>query len=372
MIQNQGKNIFWASFSIQKDISKYHQKKLKRLEKDNTEIIFIVVENYLAKWSIPTIGHLSEETAYRLIIDKVFIEYHKVLYIDSDTIIRKDVKELYDTELEGCILGASRGRLVKGLYDYIVNELSISAENYINAGVLVINIDEFRREQIGEKGLKMLAEGEYLCQDQDVLNILCEDRIKYIDGRWNVEWQHLTGLGGEVIIDDARAGTLDYVQDPYIIHYTSRIKPWMRPDIELADYFWEEARKSPFYEEILFKNLRKEKDIAEYAFPISEVSIGSKCILYGYGRVGKSFYDEILREEYCDLIAICDKKADDIKELSIPVIVPDDIVKYDFDYVIIAVERSKLAEEIKKDLINIGVDEEKIKWKSPVTIRRTK
>ena len=369
LINHASIEVDYTIYVLHRDISENHKKKLEQLKKENIRIKFIDVGEFFVERNIPTIGHLSEETAYRLIADKIFPQYHKILYIDCDTIIRKDVKELYNIELDDCILGASRGRLVKGLYDYILMELECLPENYINAGVLVINLDEFKRERIGEKGLEMLSKGEFLCQDQDVLNILCEGRIKYIDGRWNVEWQHLTGLGGEVIIDESRKGTLEFIDDPFIVHYTSRIKPWRCPDIKLAEYFWEEARKSPFYEEILDQNLDGKKISLEYYFPKDRIKLNSKCILYGYGRVGKGFYKEILETHCCVLVAVCDKRADQIKGLSVPTIPPEEISKYKMDYVFIAVERRKLAEEIKQEVIALGVKEDQIIWENPVSTR---
>ena len=334
-----------------------------------TNIIFIDVAKYLAKWEIPTVGHLSEETAYRLIVDKLFDQYSKVLYIDCDTIIRRDVRALFEINIEGYILGAVRGRLIGGIYEYLKNELHISPEGYFNAGILLINIDEFRKQGIGEKALDMLVNGEYLCQDQDVLNILCDGKIKYIDGRWNVEWEHLTSNNINVIIDKTREGTLEYINDPYIIHYTSRIKPWMRPDIKLAECFWEVARKSPFYDEIISRYNEKKKDIEEYHIPYDRFGKNDKCILYGYGRVGKYYYNEILKKQGCKIIAVCDKCADRINDLTVPAIFPNDISNYEYDHILIAVERKKIADEIVMELYKYKVEPEKIIWENPVNVR---
>ena len=356
-------------FVLQEDISEIHKKKIKRQERENVRIEFVDVTDIFDKIKIPTIGHLSKETAYRLIIGKLFSEYKKILYVDSDTIILRDLAELYNLNINNYILGVVRARLFKGSYEYIVEQLKIVPEKYFNAGVLLINNEALRTLAIGEKGLSMLKTGKYVCQDQDVLNILCEDKVMYIDGRWNVEWEHLTGLGGEPIIDDTRVGTLEMLDDPYIVHFTTRIKPWMRPDIKLAEYFWEEARKSCFYEEILYQNLDSQSLFSLYLFPWSEVEPNSRIILYGYGKVGSTLYSQILKTKYCRIVAVADKKADEITGLTIPVIFTNEIISQDYDTVIICVEQKKVADTIKRELLELGVNGETIRWKSPINGR---
>ena len=50
-----------------------------------------------------------------------------------------------------------------------------------------------------------------------------------------------------------------YLRDlefPRILHFTSAFKPWKNPDLPNASIWWQYARKSPFYEEILFRNIK--------------------------------------------------------------------------------------------------------------------
>ena len=350
---------------LQQDISTTHKNKILNLTPKNVKIDFIDIKEIIRNWQIPTVEHLSQETSYRLLVDKLFYQYDKVLYIDCDVIVRRDLADLYYTDIGDCILGASLGRLVRGLCDYICNELNLNSTKYFNAGVLLINVARFKEEHIGDKGVKLLENGRYVCQDQDVLNILCEGKVFYIDGRWNVEWQHLTGLGGDVVIDEARKGTLDYVNNPYVIHYTSSIKPWMRPDIMLAEYFWEKARQTAFYEEIMYQNLETNDIFSLYTVPWGMLEAHCKVILYGYGNVGRKFYSQILKTKFAKLIAVCDKRAEDINGLNVPVIHPRELVKYDFDYILIAVEQKIIADAIRAELEAQGIDSTVIRWGSP-------
>lgn len=366
LVEHASKDSVYKIHILETKISDSHQKRIKRLEKQNVFIEFFDVSHWINDYDIPTVNHLTPETTYRLLIDKVFPEYSKLIYIDCDIVVCKDLANLYDIELEDYILGAVRGRLFPASAKYILEKLNLPLESYFNAGVLLVNLRKFAQEKIGDRGLKMLEKKRYATQDQDVLNLLCVNQVKFLDGRWNVEWEHLTGFSGSPVIDKSRQGTLELLDDPYIVHYTSGIKPWMRPDIELAEIFWQAARKTIFYEEIIFQNIEKRNLYPVYVFPWSIVEANSKIVLYGYGNVGRALYEQVVKNKSLELVAVCDKRAKQIFGLATPTIVPAELSEYDFDIIIIAVKLEEVANNIKRELLKLGIQESKIRWKSPM------
>lgn len=328
---------------------------MKSMEKPNVTIESVNVSEWMQDHQIPTVNHLSKETTYRLLIPTIFPQYEKVLYLDSDLLIRKDVAELFDMNLEGATFGASIARLFYGSYSYITEELSLRAEEYFNCGVLVINNRLLRESDIGEKGMRMLEEKRYHTQDQDVLNILCQSpentgKVKFIDGRWNVEWQHLNEEDTDVYIDAVREGTLDYVQDPYIIHYTGQKKPWNHPELELAEYFWQEAKETVFYEEMLRfgiqQYIQEEQSAAErlferFIFPWKRVESGAKVIIYGAGAIGRLFMKQLKLTGYAEVYAVCDKRYEDIHDIKETLVGPDTLCQLPDYPIVIAVEKRR-------------------------------
>ena len=324
----------------------------------------------MAQFSIPAVAHLSPETTYRLLIDRLFPQYEKVLYLDCDLVVNRDVAELYDTNLEGAVLGATIGMLREGVYRYIDKTLHLLPEQYFNAGVILINIPRFSKEGIGEKGLRMLSEQTYMTQDQDVLNLLCANSVKFIDKHWNIEWEQIVEEGKEIILDETHKGTLDYLDEPNIIHFTGPCKPWAHPENELSEYFWRYARETDFYEEILMKNMNSAGDTSDvfsmFLFPWEAVAPGSKIAIYGGGSVGRAFLRQVEKTEYCRAVAVCDKAPEKLKGLSCPVISREELPGYDCDAVLIAVRGAELADEIRSDCIAAGVPEDKLIWRDPV------
>lgn len=88
--------------------------------------------------------------------------------------------------------------------------------------------------------------------------MICANRIYYLDDRWNVQRQHFEdskfGQGAK-LMPEYKNRFLICADNPYILHFTSGRKPWKIPQLAEAHVFWKYARKTDFYEEILFGNV---------------------------------------------------------------------------------------------------------------------
>ena len=97
--------------------------------------------------------------------------------------------------------------------------------------------------------------------DQDIMNMIFEGKTKLIHNKWNYIWGSCLWTPHYIsqIITDAtyKKMFIEAKTEPYIIHYTTSKKPWNTVGVEHADIFWHYARKTPFYEEILFNNIKK-------------------------------------------------------------------------------------------------------------------
>lgn len=98
-----------------------------------------------------------------------------------------------------------------------------------------------------------------------------------------------------------------------------------------------------------------------YLFPYRSIEKSSKVILYGAGVVGKDFMLQINATEYCQLVAWVDKGFDGY-EVEAPFDYVSNIMKYSFDYIVVAVINRKVGEDIVEYLRSIGIPEKKIVW----------
>lgn len=96
----------------------------------------------------------------------------------------------------------------------------------------------------------------------------------------------------------------------------------------------------------------------DFLFPFNLVPFGNSIVLYGAGDVGKAYYEQILKLKYCSEIIWVDKNAkyisdDRVSDLEIL----DTQSIQGVQYIVIAIENKDVCEQIKRDLVNKGFDE---------------
>lgn len=98
-------------------------------------------------------------------------------------------------------------------------------------------------------------------------------------------------------------------------------------------------------------------------FPFDEIKHNEKIVIYGAGKVGKIFVNQLLATDYAKIVLWCDRSFEDYgSDVSTPL----EIKEVQFDHVIIATEKEKTASEIRDDLVKMGVPNKHILWKMPV------
>lgn len=190
----------------------------------------------------PVLDRLSKETYYRLLIGDILPnDVHKILYIDPDTAINKDLSEFYNTDISDYVLAAAphlTGIIEKG------NLLRLGMKRtsrYINAGVLLINLDKWREAVTLQQILGFISENikKLLLADQDVVNVLFENNALYVDERIcnldeKVFKRYSAKSAGKKQID------LDWVRkNTVIIHFNGKHKPWREKNYagKLGEFF---------------------------------------------------------------------------------------------------------------------------------------
>ena len=183
--------------------------------------------------------HFSVVTYYRLFIASLFPQYDKILYLDCDLVVLDDISQLYHTPLGDNILAAAPEQYVQNTPAfrlYAEKALGLDPDAYVNAGVLVINLEAFRQNKIEEQFVDLITRYDFdlLDPDQAYLNYLCRGKIHTLPNGWNKEPMALPCEGAK-----------------NIVHYALYKKPWQYDDVMDGEYFWRYAEKSPFYTQIL-------------------------------------------------------------------------------------------------------------------------
>ncbi|MBQ5321380.1 MAG: 1-acyl-sn-glycerol-3-phosphate acyltransferase [Oscillospiraceae bacterium] len=242
MIKNSSDNYKYRVYILHTEISDEMKKKVMELENENFEISFENVTDYLESISekLPIRDYYSKTTYYRLFIAEMFPEYDKAVYIDSDTIVKGDIAELYNTDIGDAYAGACHEQAMVQVDEYgtyAEKVVGVSRYNFFNAGVMLINCEQFRIKFVLDKFIQYLHTYNFVVtQDEDYLNLICKDHIFWLDQRWNTE------IFGEIPYP---------IEEVNILHYIMTSKPWHYNDCRYGDIFWRYAKETSVYKEIL-------------------------------------------------------------------------------------------------------------------------
>ena len=246
MIENASRDYSYKVYILNTGVCPDMKEKTVALANENFDIEFVDVSERLAeiKTDLPVRDYYSKTTYFRLFIADMFPEYDKAIYIDSDTVVQGDISELYNIELADRYVGACHELAMVQVGEfgtYAERVVGISRYEFFNAGHLLINCRAFRECKLLEKFMALLATYNFVVtQDEDYLNVLCKDRVLWLDQRWNSETYC----------------ELDYPEEEAkVIHYIMTSKPWHYTDCRFAGAFWKYAEKTSVHDLI-----RKELD----------------------------------------------------------------------------------------------------------------
>ena len=173
---------------------------------------------------------------FRLLLPEILPQdIYKVISLDPDTIVLKDLAKLWEIDMEDYQFLAVQepdGPYVidcfrtfyPDLKDLDFSQFQVTPEHkYFNSGVMVINIQKWRQDGVTEKALNFIESYFPKYPDQDALNVVSAGQWGILDPRWNTtqafyEKQKNNPYSPE-IIDQV-------VRDPFIVHYTGQAKPW--------------------------------------------------------------------------------------------------------------------------------------------------
>ncbi len=241
LIENASKCYRYRIIVLNTGLSKENVEKVMQNQREGFTIDFIDISNSLEsiKSRFKNVYHFSIVTYYRLFIASLFPQYDKILYLDCDLVVLGDISKLYHTDLKGNILGAAPEQFVQSTDEfrlYAEQALGLDPDDYVNAGVLLIDLDAFRKHEIEKKFVRLITEYDFdlLDPDQAYLNYLCRGKILVLPNGWNKEPMPFACEGNK-----------------NIVHYALYKKPWQYDDVMDGEYFWTYAKRSPFYEAIL-------------------------------------------------------------------------------------------------------------------------
>ena len=210
--------------------SKLQEKELEPLEKQCGRLGYkffpVKIED---SWfsQAPVTKQYPREMYYRLLAPCFLPQkLHRILYLDPDILVINSLKPLWETYMKGRLFAAAAHTGKTNLANNI-NQVRLGTTNkYFNSGVLLINLDQGRKEILPEEIFQYAGEHakELLLPDQDILNAVFGSRTLELDDYlWNYDARnystYLLRSGGVCDMDWVMGNT-------GILHFCGKTKPW--------------------------------------------------------------------------------------------------------------------------------------------------
>ena len=177
----------------------------------------------------PSSERYPQEMYYRLLAHKFLPEsLSKIIYLDPDIIVINSIEKLWNLNIDGYLFAAAAHTWKTDIANNINHIRLKTKTDYFNSGVLLINLEECRKnireneifDYVKEKGDGLIL------PDQDVLNALYSNRILQIeDALWNYDVRNYKSYKlfshGEYDMDWVMKNTV-------FLHFCGNDKPWKK------------------------------------------------------------------------------------------------------------------------------------------------
>ena len=172
---------------------------------------------------------------YRFFIPRLFPMYEKAVYIDSDTILRGDIGELFDLELdEDEVIAAMpdpKVSVIPEFRKYVDNAVGVPHDEYVNDGVMLMDLKKMRKMHYLSTMVELIEKynADLVAPDQDYANVILKGKIRHLGPEWNAEPRE------------------DLPMNTKLVHFNLFNKPWHYTDVPCEKMFWNAAKGTGFY-----------------------------------------------------------------------------------------------------------------------------
>jgi len=367
MLINKNDETFYKIYILVSNyLSKENRSKLNKhtwLEKGCSIEILKVEDSLFSEANLTS--YLTVPTFYRLLIPELLLNYNKCLYLDCDLLVLSDLSKLYNTDMtDYYIAGVPDCEIIKQSEKNKehIEKLEIpSAQNYINAGVLVMNLEIIRKKQINKDFLNHISKN-YPIPDQDILNKCCYGYIKILSPKFNLFRTYYKSPQSLNISGLSLTEIEEAAMNPIIIHYVSEFKPWNNMKMNATALWYEYAELELDRKDFDAVCEKAKKLTEELDFSLSAIDLRKYSFaIFGYTSYGYAALNHLINKGAANIIGFCDN---DVKKQGLSyhgyeVLSLTDILST-YDNLVFIIALQKQYQAVEKQLIEAGIRNENI------------
>lgn len=191
---------------------KYRDEMIRKYSNNNLSFDFIDMSEYNFDFHGLDMQHWTSAIFYRIMIPEIFKEMERILYIDGDTLVLNDLFDFFNMNFEHDKMMA----MVVDRFSYKSRIPFLKTSNYFNSGMILFDIKKCREYDFSQKCIKWIHDNPETAKfpDQDAINVVCDGKIERVNNLYNKQF--------------ATNDTVNLENKPFIVHFLSAIKPWMK------------------------------------------------------------------------------------------------------------------------------------------------
>lgn len=240
-IYENKKNSVYDIYVFGVNLSENSKKIIQSIKLKDINIKFFDLHNKYEQLNTSHI-YVSKAALFKFDIANILSNLDKVLYLDSDTIVRDDLAELFNTDISEYYGGVVQD--LTSLYVFQDNE-RIGTKSYFNSGMMLLNLENMRKDNIPRKLLEYKLNSKSVkYMDQDCFNAVLAPKLKFLP----IEYNYMTS--NEELYDKniCQRNT----KEPVIVHLTPQ-KPWKTDEMPYVKEW------NKYFKKSVCKNFRLEK-----------------------------------------------------------------------------------------------------------------
>lgn len=221
---------------------------IKARDKESALTMKVIENPYENSYEV---REISSGAYLRLILHRILPGVDKIIYVDVDVLFQNDLADIWNLSIVDYVMAAIKSAVnLSDKWEWNSDrsywkQLEGMKGKYINSGVLFLNLRKIREQQLDKQWDSWAREKLYY-QDQDILNMTCQNAIYYLPLKYNM-FAYMNEQDYDRFVSEgifSQKECKEALEQPVIIHYAGD-KPWKRYDTNLGNLWWEYVNSQP-------------------------------------------------------------------------------------------------------------------------------
>lgn len=202
--------------------------------------------------------HVTKTALLKFDLPRIFFNLDNILYLDSDILINDDISPIYQMDLSECYIAAADDMgdyKTENGFSYLGCRIGLQSDHYFNSGVMMLNLEKMRKDNITEKLWTYRSEFKNYFVDQDALNVVLQEKRNYLGIEYNFRTSVFQTVPFKEICARYFSGEKQDINECLsnikIFHMTDRYKPWLYKIDFFSNLFEYYYKSSPFFDKAL-------------------------------------------------------------------------------------------------------------------------